>query len=98
MSDLHYLLALVSALTVISMPLSLRSTAKRLHYRDRPLFWCAPLPLADIATGLLAAVLLIWALSSPVPALLWPAAALGLLSAGGAWWISREPQRLVRHR
>lgn len=98
MSDLHYLLALVSALAVLSIPLSLRSTAKRLHYRDRPLFWRAPLTLADIVLGLLAGLLLIWAWSSPSPALLWPTATLALLGAGGAWWISLEPQRLVRHR
>lgn len=98
MSDLHYLLALVSAIAVASVVLSLRSTAKRLHYRDRPLFWRAPLPLADVALGVLAALVLVWALSVHSPALLWPASALALLSAGGAWFIGLEPHRLVKHR
>lgn len=98
MSDLHYLLALMSALAVLAVPLSLRSTAKRLHYRDRPLFWRAPLALADAVLGALAALLVVWALYSHFPALLWPAVALALLSVGIAWWIGLKPQRLVRHR
>lgn len=98
MSDLHSLLAFMSALAVLSVPVSLRSTARRLHYRDRPLFWRALLPLADATLSVVAGLLLAWALYTHSPDLLWLAAALSLLTGVGAWWIGLEPQRLVRHR
>lgn len=41
MGDLHYLLALLRAAAALYAPVTLRSTAQRLHYRDRPLFWHA---------------------------------------------------------
>ncbi|MFC4640418.1 hypothetical protein [Deinococcus hohokamensis] len=100
MSDLHYLLALLTAAAALYAPLTLRGTARRLHYRDRPLFWRAPLPMGTLALSLLAALLLLWTFLAPEPQpeLLWPGATLALLAASAAWWTGLEPQRLVRHR
>ncbi|MFC4426793.1 hypothetical protein [Deinococcus navajonensis] len=100
MSDLHYLLALLTVGAALYAPLAMRGASQRLHYRDRPLFWRASLPLGTLALCLVAVLLLIWAFAATEqqPHLLWPSATLALLAAVAAWRTGLSPQRLVRRR
>ncbi|GHF71952.1 hypothetical protein [Deinococcus ficus] len=91
MSDLHYLLILLTLAAWFYAVVTIRNDASRLHYRDRPLFWRAVTPLAGVIVLLGLALLL-----EGQAALLWAALPVGALGAAAAWWLDLDPQRVVR--
>ncbi|GHG32341.1 hypothetical protein CBQ26_02885 [Deinococcus indicus] len=98
MSDLDFLLTFLAAGASLYSLFTLRSDARRLHYRDRRGFWLGVLPLllgvavtaALLLLPLLTGVTLNWA---PVVAL-----AVAVAVAGLTWWVDLEPGRVLRVR
>lgn len=97
MTDLHYLLALLTAGAALYAGLTLKHAARRLHYRDRPMFWRSAVPLVAVL-ALMVGLLLFSFVGEKMPALLWVAAGLAALEAAAAWYVDLEPQKLVRRR
>lgn len=97
MTDLHYFIALLTVGAGLYAGFTLRHAARRLHYRDRPIFWRKVVPL--VAALIVMAGLVIMAFTGTTfPGLLWVAAGLAALEAGAAWYIDLEPQKVVRGR
>ena len=97
MTDLHYFLALLTVGAGLYAVFTLRHAARRLHYRDRPIFWRKVVPLVA-ALVVMVGLLVIAFTGTPFPGLLWVAAGLAVLEAGAAWYIDLEPQKIVRGR
>ncbi|PJI51441.1 hypothetical protein CTI14_60345, partial [Methylobacterium radiotolerans] len=64
MSDLHYLLILLTLAAWFYAVVTIRNDASRLHYRDRPLFWRAVTPLLAALAGVIVLLGLALLLSS----------------------------------
>lgn len=95
MSDLHYLLILLTLAAWFYAVMTIRNDASRLHYRDRPLFWRAVTPLLAALAGVIVLLGLALLLEGQA-ALLWAALPVGALGAAAAWWVDLDPQRVVR--
>lgn len=97
MTDVHYFLALLSAGAALYAGFTLKQAARRLHYRDRPIFWQKTVPLLA-ALVVLVGLLIFAFMGDKMPGLLWIAAGLAVLEAGAAWYVDLEPQKIVRGR
>ncbi|GGR90033.1 hypothetical protein [Deinococcus sedimenti] len=94
MTDTHYFTALLLALILLYAARLLWTSARRLHYRDRPRYWQKAwvLVLAGFAAAVLATLALTGIISA---AALWPALVLAALTGGAAYWIDLNPQRAL---
>lgn len=94
MSDLDFILIGLMIGPLIYAGVSLRNSGRRLHYRDRPLFWQRLIPL------LLPTALALWMPVQMVQtgvALHWQlmAVIMACAVAGLAWWIDLNPNRVL---
>ncbi|UBV43213.1 hypothetical protein LAJ19_03060 [Deinococcus taeanensis] len=95
MSELKFLLAALAIGALIFMAVTMRSTARRMHYRDRPRFWRTAAPL--LIPALLSLGMVIWGVTRQTgSAVLWGALVLGAVNAGVAWWMNLNPRRLLQ--
>lgn len=94
MSDLDLILIGLMIGPLIYAGVSLRNSGRRLHYRDRPLFWQHLIPL------LLPTALALWMPVQMVQtgvALHWQlmAVIMACAVAGLAWWVDLNPNRVL---
>ena len=92
--DLPVFPASVTAAFTLYAVLTLRQTAKRLHYEDRPLFWQKVRPLL---AGLAAAsILLLAGLFLRINPPFWIAMICAFPLGVGAFFLSQNPRQILR--
>lgn len=94
MSDLDFILIGLMIGPLIYAGVTLRNSGRRLHYRDRPIFWRRLIPLVlPAALGLWIPVQML----QTAVALHWQimAVIIACAVAGLVWWIDLDPNRVL---